>query len=66
MNFLDTCIVGEFNAGNYSYISSEYSITEGTAIEDTNVTVSFVSDFLLTAAQSGSADFLYGNASLIW
>ena len=53
--------VGEFNTGNYfTLVPNTYY--EGTAPKIQNVTVSFVSDFL-TAAQSGSADFLYGNAS---
>ncbi len=53
--------VGEFNVGNYfTLVPNEYY--EGTAPKIEKVTVSFVTDFL-TAAQSGSADFLYGNAT---
>jgi peptide/nickel transport system substrate-binding protein len=53
--------VGEFNVGNYfTLVPNEYY--EGTAPKIEKVTVSFVTDFL-TAAQAGSADFLYGNAS---
>ena len=54
-------MVGEFNVGNYFTLVPNPNY-EGTAPKIQNVTVSFVSDFL-TAAQSGSADFLYGNAS---
>lgn len=53
--------VGEFNVGNYfTLVPNEYY--EGTAPKIEKVTVSFVTDFL-TSAQSGSADFLYGNAT---
>ena len=53
--------VGEFNVGNYfTLVPNEYY--EGTAPKIEKVTVSFVTDFL-TAAQSGSADYLFGNAS---
>lgn len=54
-------MVGEFNVGNYFTLVPNPNY-EGTAPKVQNVTVSFVSDFL-TAAQSDSADFLYGNAS---
>lgn len=54
-------MVGEFNVGNYFTLVPNPNY-EGTAPKIENVTVSFVTDFL-TAAQSDSADFLYGNAS---
>ena len=54
-------MVGEFNVGNYfTLVPNPYY--EGTAPQIEKVTVSFVNDFL-TAAQAGSADFLYGNAT---
>lgn len=54
-------MVGELNIGNYfTMVLNPYY--EGTAPKIEKVTVSFVTDFL-TAAQSGSADLLYGNAS---
>lgn len=54
-------MVGEFNIGNYfTLVPNPYY--EGNAPQIQNVTVSFVNDFL-TAAQAGSADFLYGNAT---
>ena len=53
--------VGEFNTGNYFTLVANENY-EGTAPKIETVTVSFVTDFL-TAAQSGSAHYLYGNAS---
>ena len=53
--------VGEFNTGNYFTLVLNENY-EGTAPKIENVTVSFVTDFL-TAAQSGSAHYLYGNAA---
>ncbi len=54
-------MMDELNVGNYFTLKPNPNY-EGTAPKIEKVTVSFVSDFL-TAAQSGSADFLYGNAS---
>ena len=54
-------MVGEFNVGNYFTLVPNPNY-EGTAPKIQSVTVSFVNDFL-TAAQSNSADFLYGNAT---
>ena len=50
----------EFNVGNYFTLKPN-EFYEGTAPKIQKVTVSFVTDFL-TAAQAGSADYLYGNA----
>lgn len=54
-------MMDELNVGNYFTLKPNPNY-EGTAPKITKVTVSFVTDFL-TAAQSGGADFLYGNAS---
>lgn len=54
-------MMDEMNPGNYFTLKPN-SNYEGTPAKIEKVTVSFVTDFL-TAAQSGSADFLYGNAS---
>ena len=54
-------MMDQMNAGNYFTLKLNPNY-EGTAPKIEKVTVSFVTDFL-TAAQSGSADFLYGNAS---
>ena len=54
-------MMGELNTGNYFTLVPNPNY-EGTPAKIEKVTVSFVTDFL-TAAQSGSADFLYGNAS---
>lgn len=54
-------MMDELNVGNYFTLKLNPNY-EGTAPKIEKVTVSFVTDFL-TAAQSGSADFLYGNAS---
>lgn len=53
--------MGELNVGNYFtlVVNPNY---EGTAPKIQKVTVSFVNDFL-TAAQSSSVDYLYGNAT---
>ena len=53
--------MGELNTGNYFTLVPNENY-EGTAPKIESVTVSFVNDFL-TAAQSGSAHYLYGNAS---
>ena len=50
----------EFKVGNYFTLKLNENY-EGTAPKIQKVTVSFVTDFL-TAAQSASADYLYGNA----
>lgn len=54
-------MMGELNEGNYFTLVPNPNY-DGTPAKIEKVTVSFVSDYL-TAAQSGSADFLYGNAS---
>lgn len=54
-------MMDELKVGNYFTLKLNPNY-EGTAPKIEKVTVAFVSDFL-TAAQSGSADFLYGNAS---
>ncbi|MBE5956199.1 MAG: ABC transporter substrate-binding protein [Lachnospiraceae bacterium] len=54
-------MMGELNVGNYFTLVPNPNY-EGTPAKIEKVTVSYVSDFL-TAAQSGSADYLYGNAS---
>lgn len=54
-------MMDEMNPGNYFTLKPNPNY-EGTPAKIEKVTVSFVTDFL-TAAQSGSADFLYGNAS---
>lgn len=54
-------MMDQLNVGNYFTLKLNPNY-EGTAPKIDKVTVSFVTDFL-TAAQSGSADFLYGNAS---
>lgn len=54
-------MMGELNVGNYFTLVPNPNY-EGTPAKIEKVTVAFVSDFL-TAAQSGSADYLYGNAS---
>jgi len=54
-------MMGELNAGNYFTLVPNPNY-DGTPAKIEKVTVSFVSDYL-TAAQSGSADYLYGNAS---
>ncbi len=54
-------MMGELNEGNYFTLVPNPNY-DGTSAKIEKVTVSFVSDYL-TAAQSGSADFLYGNAS---
>lgn len=54
-------MMDELNVGNYFTLKLNPNY-EGTAPKIEKVTVSYVSDFL-TAAQSNSADFLYGNAS---
>lgn len=54
-------MLDELNVGNYFTLKPNPNY-EGTAPKIEKVTVAFVSDFL-TAAQSGGADFLYGNSS---
>lgn len=54
-------MMDELNVGNYFTLKPNPNY-EGTAAKIEKVTVAYVSDFL-TAAQAGSADFLYGNAS---
>ncbi|MCI8539082.1 MAG: ABC transporter substrate-binding protein [Oscillospiraceae bacterium] len=54
-------MMDEMSVGNYFTLKLNPNY-EGTAPKIEKVTVSFVTDFL-TAAQAGSADFLYGNAS---
>ncbi len=54
-------MLDELNVGNYFTLKPNPNY-EGTASKIEKVTVAFVSDFL-TAAQSGGADFLYGNSS---
>ena len=54
-------MMDQLNVGNYFTLKLNPNY-EGTAPKIEKVTVAFVTDFL-TAAQSGSADFLYGNAS---
>lgn len=54
-------MMDEMSVGNYFTLKPNPNY-EGTAPKIEKVTVSFVTDFL-TAAQAGSADFLYGNAS---
>ncbi|MGI5976750.1 MAG: ABC transporter substrate-binding protein [Candidatus Limivicinus sp.] len=51
----------EFSVGNYFTLKLNENY-EGAAPKIQKVTVSFVTDFL-TAAQAGSADYLYGNAT---
>lgn len=51
----------EFKVGNYFTLKPNENY-EGTAPKIQKVTVSYVNDFL-TAAQSGLADYLYGNAA---
>ncbi len=53
--------VDEFKVGNYFTLKPNEHY-EGTAPKIQKVTVSFVNDYL-TAAQSGIADYLYGNAT---
>ena len=53
--------MGELNVGNYFTLVPNENY-EGTAPKIQKVTVSYVTDYL-TAAQSGTADYLYGNAS---
>lgn len=53
--------LGELSVGNYFTLVPNENY-EGTPAKIEKVTVAYVSDFL-TAAQSGSADYLYGNAS---
>ena len=54
-------MVGEFNVGNYFTMVPNPNY-EGTPAKIQKVTVSYVNDYL-TAAQSGNADYLYGNAT---
>jgi len=54
-------MMDEMNTGNYFTLKPNPNY-EGTPAKIQKVTVAFVTDFL-TAAQAGSADFLYGNAS---
>ena len=54
-------MMDELNVGNYFTLKLN-PYYEGTAPKIEKVTVSYVSDYL-TAAQAGSADYLYGNAS---
>ncbi len=54
-------MMDELKVGNYFTLKPNPNY-EGTPAKIEKVTVAYVSDFL-TAAQSGSADFLYGNAS---
>ena len=54
-------MMDEMNPGNYFTLKPNPNY-EGTPAKIEKVTVAFVTDFL-TAAQSNSADFLYGNAS---
>lgn len=53
--------MGELSVGNYfTMVLNEHY--EGTAPKIENITVSYVSDYL-TAAQAGSADYLFGNST---
>ncbi len=54
-------MMDEMSVGNYFTLKLNPNY-EGTAPKIEKVTVSFVTDFL-TAAQAGSADYLYGNAA---
>ncbi|NCC06973.1 MAG: ABC transporter substrate-binding protein [Clostridia bacterium] len=54
-------VLDELNVGNYFTLKLNENY-EGTAPKIEKVTVSFVSDYL-TAAQSGNADYVYGNAA---
>ncbi len=54
-------MVDEFNVGNYFTMVPNPNY-EGTPAKIEKVTVSYVNDYL-TAAQSGIADYLYGNAT---
>lgn len=53
--------LGELNVGNYFTLVPNENY-EGVAPKIQKVTVSYVTDYL-TAAQSGTADYLHGNAS---
>ena len=56
--------VDEFSVGNYfTLVPNEYY--EGKAPNIKNITVSFVTDYL-TAAQSGAADYLFGNDAALY